>query len=65
LTGLDGLIDLYRDYRRLTDRLYMVLDIPKISIENSGRHWARYDKIIDRILMNKDAIPEVPVSLPT
>jgi hypothetical protein len=65
LTGLEGLIDLYRDYRRLTDRLYRSLDIPKISIENSGRDWARYDKIIDCILMNPDAIRGVPISLPT
>jgi hypothetical protein len=65
LTGLEGLIDLYRDYRYLTDRLYEILNIPKISIENSGRDWARYDKIIDRILMNPDAIPQVPISLPT
>jgi hypothetical protein len=65
LTGLEGLIDLYRDYRRLTDRLYTSLDIPKISIENSRRDWARYDKIIDRSLKNPDATPEVPMSLPT
>jgi hypothetical protein len=65
LTGIDGLIDLYRDYRRLTDQLYTILDIPKISIENSERRWATYDKIIDRILMNKDAIAEFPTSLPT
>jgi hypothetical protein len=64
LTGLEGLIALYRDYRRLTDRLYAGLDIPKISIENSGRDWTSYDKIIDRVLMNLDAIPEVAISLP-
>jgi hypothetical protein len=57
LNGLEGLIDLYRNYRHLTDRLYKGLEIPKISIENSGRDWARYAKIIDCILMDPNAIP--------
>jgi hypothetical protein len=52
LTGLDGLIALYREYRSLTDRLFADLDIPKISIENSRQEWAIYDDIIDRGLMN-------------
>jgi molybdopterin-guanine dinucleotide biosynthesis protein len=52
LTGLEGLIALYRDYRRLTDQLYSDLDIPKISIENSGQDWAKYDEIIVSLLMN-------------
>jgi predicted kinase len=55
LKGIDGLVDLYRDYRRLTDELYAGLDIRKISIENSSREWSRYDTIIDRCL----ARPEV------
>ena len=50
--GLEGLIALYRDYRRLTDQLYTELDIPKISIENSGREWAKYEEIIDSVLVN-------------
>lgn len=52
LAGLEGLIELYRDYRQLTDQLYKDLDIPKISIENSEREWAKYEEIIDSILMN-------------
>ena len=52
LAGLEGLIELYRDYRQLTDQLYTDLDIPKISIENSEKEWARYEEIIDSILMN-------------
>ena len=52
LTGLNGLIALYRDYRRLTDRLFAELDVPKISIENSRHEWAIYDDIIDRGMMN-------------
>lgn len=56
LAGLDGLIALYREYRGLTDRLFADLDIPKISIENSRQEWAAYDDIIDRGLMNVNAI---------
>lgn len=52
LAGVDGLIAVYREYRDLTDRLYHDLDIPKISIENSGREWASYDATIDRALMS-------------
>jgi hypothetical protein len=53
LAGLEGLIALYRDYRQLTDQLYTELDIPKISIENSGQEWAKYEATIDSILMNR------------
>lgn len=53
MTGLEGLIALYRDYRRLTDQLYAELDIPKISIENSEREWAMYEAIIDSVLLNQ------------
>ncbi|WP_248881572.1 hypothetical protein [Bradyrhizobium japonicum] len=59
LVGLDGLIELYRNYRRLTDRLYAELDIPKISIENSGREWSKYEATIDTILMNPPGTAEV------
>ncbi|MBH5366706.1 hypothetical protein [Bradyrhizobium glycinis] len=50
--GLGGLIELYRDYRRLTDGLYAELDIPKISIENSGMEWAKYEETIVSVLVN-------------
>jgi hypothetical protein len=65
LNGLEGLIDLYRNYRQLTDRLYTGLEIQKISIETSGRDWAEYDEIIYRVLMSQDAVSEVPASLPS
>jgi hypothetical protein len=52
LAGLEGLIELYRAYRRLTDQLYTELDIPKIGIENSEKEWAKYEETIDSILMN-------------
>jgi hypothetical protein len=64
LAGLEGLIALYRDYRQLTDRLYADLDIPKISIENSGKEWAKYEEIIDSILMNPHKTAEVANLLP-
>jgi hypothetical protein len=63
LAGLDGLIALYREYRVLTDQLYADLDIPKISIENSREEWAIYDEIIDRALMNVNAILQIPDSV--
>ena len=56
LTGLDGLIALYREYRALTDRLFADVDIPKMSIENSQQEWAIYDDIIDRALMDVNTI---------
>lgn len=56
LAGLDGLIALYREYRTLTDRLFAVLDIPKISIESSRQEWATYEDTIDRALMDASTI---------
>lgn len=58
LVGLDGLIELYRNYRKLTDLLYAELDIPKISIENSRREWSKYEATIDTILMYPPGVAE-------
>ncbi|HDR9881397.1 TPA: hypothetical protein QDE50_30705 [Burkholderia cenocepacia] len=44
--GLDGLIELYRDYRSLTDDLFRELPLAKLAIENSGRDWPVYEKRI-------------------
>ncbi|MBN3763700.1 hypothetical protein G3O01_23005 [Burkholderia sp. Ac-20365] len=44
--GLDGLISLYRDYRRLTDGLFQELPLSKLAIENSGQDWRTYEKRI-------------------
>jgi hypothetical protein len=41
--GLDGLISLYHDYRRLTDSLFQELPLSKLAIENSGRDWQAYE----------------------
>lgn len=43
-TGLDGLIALYRDYRRTTDDLFQQLPLAKLAIENSGREWSAYER---------------------
>ncbi|HDR9509734.1 hypothetical protein C5615_26745 [Burkholderia cepacia] len=46
LTGLDGLIALYRDYRRTTDALFAQLPLDKLSIENGDRDWATVERRI-------------------
>lgn len=55
MAGLEGLIDLYCDYRLLTDQLYEELYIPKMSLENSGKQWAKYEKAIVSVLMNDNS----------
>jgi len=42
LSGLDGLVALYKDYRALTDELYLRLDFPKLAIDNSQQAWETY-----------------------
>jgi hypothetical protein len=50
LAGLEGLIALYQDYRRITDALFERLGLDKMAIENSGREWARYDRqVLERL----------------
>jgi hypothetical protein len=44
--GLDGLISLYRDYRRLTGDLFQQLPLAKLAIENSGKDWPAYERRI-------------------
>lgn len=51
LTGLDGLIELYRAYRATTDQLFDSLELPKLSIENSLREWSKYDRLIDQTVL--------------
>ncbi|MCP3722440.1 hypothetical protein M3I53_04705 [Paraburkholderia sp. CNPSo 3272] len=41
--GLEGLIALYRDYRRLTDALFERLPLAKLAIENSAGDWPDYE----------------------
>ncbi|RXV69831.1 hypothetical protein D1006_19755 [Burkholderia stabilis] len=50
LTGLDGLIALYRDYRQTTDALFEQLPLDKRSIENGDRDWATVEqRILDAL----------------
>jgi hypothetical protein len=51
LTGLDGLVALYKDYRALTDELYSRLDLPKLAIDNSQQAWDIYYRQIDAQLI--------------
>lgn len=56
MAGLDGLIALYQDYRRLTDALFERLALDKIAIENSGRDWALYDRqVLQRLRLGDSA----------
>ncbi|MEM5275183.1 hypothetical protein VSR17_09095 [Cupriavidus taiwanensis] len=48
--GLEGLILLYRDYRRITDDLFRQLPLAKLAIENSARDWPAYERKILREL---------------
>ncbi len=50
LTGLDGLVALYRDYRQTTDALFEQLPLDKLSIENGDRDWATVEqRILDAL----------------
>ncbi|MGX6999016.1 hypothetical protein [Caballeronia sp. KNU42] len=44
--GLEGLISLYRDYRRITDDLFRQLPFAKLAIENSAGDWPAYERQI-------------------
>lgn len=46
LVGLDGLIAVYQDYRRLTDDLFKLLPLDKLAIENAEQDWPVYQGII-------------------
>jgi hypothetical protein len=48
--GLDGLISLYLDYRRITDDLFHQLPLTKLAIENSRRDWPAYETQILKAL---------------
>jgi hypothetical protein len=44
--GVEGLISLYRDYRKITDHLFHRLPLAKLAIENSARDWPAYESQI-------------------
>ena len=56
LTGLDGLVALYKEYRALTDELYSRLDLPKLAIDNSQQKWdVYYQQIHARLIADTRA----------
>lgn len=55
LSGIEGLITLYQDYRRLTDRLFAELDAAKLTIDTSAGDWPAYDEIMRRALSVSDS----------
>lgn len=50
LSGIEGLVALYRDYRRLTDRLFAAFAADKLVIDTSGADWPAYDQAMRRAL---------------
>ena len=50
LAGLEGLIEMYKDYRRLTDQLFAALALDKLAIETSGGDWPAYGAAMYRAL---------------
>jgi hypothetical protein len=50
LDGLEGLIAVYKEYRKLTDELYARLDLARLAIETSRQDWAVYYQRILREL---------------
>ena len=46
LQGFGGLVQLYRDYRALCDRLLEPLPLPALAIGSAGGWTARYDEIL-------------------
>jgi hypothetical protein len=61
LAGLDGLSRLYVGYRALTDRLFAMLDLDKIAIENSARDWPSYYAQVEQAVFQ--AFPTRPGEL--
>jgi len=56
LTGLEGLIALYQDYRIMTNALFDRLKLDKMVIENSKRDWTQYNQqVLERLGL--DGVP--------
>lgn len=50
LEGRDGLLELYREYRSISDELVGALEIEKLSIESTDQNWTDYRARIIRFL---------------
>lgn len=47
-SGRDGWIQMYQDYRVITDELYERLQMPKMAIDISGQKWLEYqEKVLE------------------
>lgn len=64
LAGLDGLIALYRDYRRLTDELFGAFAADKLAIDTSAGDWPAYDLAMHRALGVADSPAPDPATSP-
>jgi hypothetical protein len=51
LSGIDGLVTPYCVYRAITDQLFDDLEMAKLCIENSLRHWSSYVRLIDQTVL--------------
>jgi hypothetical protein len=58
LVGIEGLIALYQDYRRLTDELFELLPLDKVAIENSKQDWLAYQGLILQALGLASVLPD-------
>ncbi len=50
LSGVEGFISMYKDYRGLTDSLFEVVDCSKLAIETGGNQWEAHYKSISSSL---------------
>lgn len=53
LHGFEGLIQMYQDYRALTDELFADLTFKKLAIENSAGDWDQYYEEIVAFLFDE------------
>jgi len=51
LKGFDGFVQLYSDYREMTDRLFDGLEIEKLAIESGAGDWEEYKSKILKFIM--------------
>lgn len=51
LKGFEGFVQLYINYRQMTDRLFDGLDIEKLAIESGAGDWVGYNKKIKNFLV--------------
>jgi thymidylate kinase len=50
LSGFEGMVTYWRNYRKITDEAFKGLDCPKIAIENTEEKWSLYGRQIFEFL---------------